>query len=47
VHREALLSVEKREAIIRPKSAAQIADDRLFIYADWKKTHRFGTVTFN
>lgn len=44
--REALLSVEKREAITLPKSAVPIGDDRLFIYADWKKSHRFGTVTF-
>lgn len=47
VTREALLAVEKREAITLPMSAVQIGDDKLFIYADWKKTHRFGTVTFN
>lgn len=46
VHREALLAVEKREAITRPKSAVQIGDDRLFIYANWRKTHQFGTVNF-
>ena len=44
--REALLDVEKREAITLPKSAVQVGDDKLFIYADWKKTHRFGTITF-
>ncbi|MBL7950963.1 MAG: hypothetical protein JNM62_04530 [Flavobacteriales bacterium] len=47
VTREALLAVEKREAITLPMSAVQIGDDRLFIFADWRKTHRFGTVTFN
>ncbi len=47
VFREALLAQDKREAITRPKAGVQIGDDRLFIYANWKKTHRFGTVTFN
>ena len=47
VSREALLSQEKREAMTRPKSGVQIGDDRLFIYANWRKEHRFGTVTFN
>lgn len=47
VYREALLSQDKREAMTRPKASVQIGDDRLFIYANWKKTYRFGTVTFN
>ena len=47
VYREALLSQEKRDAMTRPKSGVQIGDDRLFIYATWKKNYRFGTVTFN
>ena len=46
VSREALLSQEKREAMTRPKAGVQVGDDRLFIYANWKKDHRFGTVTF-
>jgi len=46
VYREALLSQEKREAMTRPKAGVQIGDDRLFIYANWKKEHRFGTVSF-
>jgi hypothetical protein len=46
VYREALLSQEKRDAILRPKSSVQVGDDRLFIYADWKKDYRFGTVKF-
>ncbi len=46
VSREALLSQEKREAMTRPKSSVQVGDDRLFIYAAWKKEYRFGTVTF-
>lgn len=47
VHREALLAQDKRDAMTRPKSAVQIGDDRLFIFAAWKKDYRFGTVTFN
>lgn len=47
VHREALLAMEKREAITMPKKCVQVADDRLFIYADWKREHRFGSVMFN
>ncbi|MCW5898143.1 MAG: hypothetical protein KIT10_02650 [Flavobacteriales bacterium] len=47
VFREALLPQDKRDAITRPKAGVQTGDDRLFIYANWKKTHRFGTVTFN
>jgi hypothetical protein len=47
VFREALLPQDKRDAITRPKAGVQIGDDRLFIYANWKKNHRFGTVTFN
>jgi hypothetical protein len=47
VFREALMPQDKRDAITRPKAGVQIADDRLFIYASWKKTHRFGTVVFN
>lgn len=46
VFREALLPQDKRDAITRPKAGVQIGDDRLFIYANWRKTHRFGTVTF-
>lgn len=47
VFREALLPQDKRDAITRPKAGVQTGDGRLFIYANWKKTHRFGTVTFN
>ena len=47
VFREALLPQDKRDAITRPKAGVQIGDDRLFIYANWKKTHRFGTVVYN
>ncbi len=47
VKREALFPQDKREAIVRPKTAMQVADERMFIYADWKKNHRFGTVVFN
>lgn len=46
VFREALLPQDKRDAITRPKASVQIGDDRLFIYANWKKSHRFGTVNF-
>ncbi|MCB0763138.1 MAG: hypothetical protein R2815_10315 [Flavobacteriales bacterium] len=46
VSREALLSQEKRDALTRPKAGVQVGDDRLLIYANWKKDHRFGTVTF-
>ncbi|MBK6883084.1 MAG: hypothetical protein IPH05_09115 [Flavobacteriales bacterium] len=46
VSREALLAQEKREAMTRPKAGVQIGDDRLFIYANWRKDHQYGTVTF-
>jgi hypothetical protein len=46
VTREALLSQEKRDAILRPKSCVQIKDDNIFIYATRKKEYRFGTVKF-
>jgi hypothetical protein len=46
VHREALLNVEKRDFITRPKDCVQLQDDRLFIFASWKKEQRFGAVTF-
>jgi hypothetical protein len=46
VHREALLNVEKRDFITRPKDCVQLQDGRLFIFASWKKEQRFGAVTF-
>lgn len=46
VHREALLSPDKRDAITRPKACVQIDDDRMFIYAARKKEYRFGLITF-
>jgi hypothetical protein len=46
VTREALLSQEKRDAILRPKSCVQIKDENIFIYATRKKEYRFGTVKF-
>jgi len=47
VYREALLAQDKRDAMTRPKTCVQIGKDRLFIYASWKKSYRFGTVTYN
>lgn len=46
VHREALLNVEKRDFMTMPKACVQLQDDRLFIFANWKKEQRFGAVTF-
>ncbi|HMC98287.1 MAG TPA: hypothetical protein VKG92_11565 [Flavobacteriales bacterium] len=46
VHREALLSPEKRDAILRPKSCWQVTDDRMFIFATRKKEFRFGFINF-
>lgn len=46
VKREALFPQDKREVIIRPKHAVQLSDDNLFIYAEWKKMHRFGKLLF-
>jgi hypothetical protein len=46
VFREALLPLDKRDAVMLPKKCVQVGDDRLFIYAEWKDKHRFGTVTF-
>jgi len=45
-HREALLSPEKRDAILRPKVCFQMDDDRMFIYAQRKKEYRYGMITF-
>jgi hypothetical protein len=46
VYREALLAPDKRDAILRPKSCFQMADDRMFIYAARKKEYRYGTIVF-
>lgn len=46
VKREALFLQDEREVIIRPKQARQLTDDRLFIFAEWKKKDRFGMVHF-
>lgn len=46
VDREALLALEKRDAILRPKACVQTDDARMFIYAERKKEYRFGTITF-
>ena len=46
VDREALLALEKRDAILRPKACVQTDDARMFIHAERKKEYRFGTITF-
>lgn len=46
VHREALLSPEKRDAILAPKECFQMEDDRMFIYAYRKNEYRYGMITF-
>ncbi|MBK8497562.1 MAG: hypothetical protein IPL52_01785 [Flavobacteriales bacterium] len=47
VKREAFFDPEKRDLILRPKSARQLDDDRMFIYSTRKKDYRFGMVTFD
>lgn len=46
VTREALFDPEKRELILRPKSCRQLADDRMFLYAERKKDYRYGMADF-
>ncbi len=46
VQREALFTPEKREAILRPKDCVQLVDDRMLIYATFKKEARYGFITF-
>ncbi|HEY0976523.1 MAG TPA: hypothetical protein VGE21_03550 [Flavobacteriales bacterium] len=47
VTREALMTPEKRDAILKPKDCVQMRDDRLFIYAQRKKESRYGFITFD
>lgn len=46
VTREALFDPEKRDLILRPKSCAQLQDERMILYATRKRDYRFGMVTF-
>lgn len=46
VHREALLALDKRDAILVPKVCFQMEDDRMFIYARRKNEYRYGMLTF-
>lgn len=46
VKREALFTPEKRESILRPKDCVQLQDDRMLIYATFKKKARYGSILF-
>ena len=37
---------EKRESILRPKDCVQLQDDRMLIYATFKKKARYGSILF-
>jgi hypothetical protein len=46
VHREALLSPEKRDAILQPMRCRQMDENNMFIFAQRGKEMRFGSIIF-